>query len=464
MLKEHGQLMAALLKAADLLAVLTAWALGYALRYNAWTSDPAGHPPFQRFLTPAALSLLLTFVLYSRAGLYRPKRAKSLLQEMLQTGRTVVVAWGLTYMLANFTSIRPVPRLLMLCVLASWLVVAVTERLVGRTILRSLRRRGWNCRSAAIVGTGRLAQRTHQALQRESWTGIIVNYFVGNGDAQSQLEGLPVYSGLDKINEILAEHPVDAVFVSLSNNDNGHIRQVLDKLSSANVAVSIVPDLLPFNLLQRDVTLLAGMPIISMTHSPQHGWNSLVKRAFDMVVSGLAIVVLALPMMLISLAIKLTSRGPVLFRQERASLAGRTFGILKFRTMMVDAEKETGPVMATRGDPRVTRLGRFMRKTSLDELPQFFNVFMGQMSLVGPRPERPELIQNFRHDVPRYMLRHRVKAGLTGWAQVNGLRGQTSIRKRIQYDLYYVTNWSFGLDLRILAMTPLTFLGHANAY
>ncbi len=169
-------------------------------------------------------------------------------------------------------------------------------------------------------------------------------------------------------------------------------------------------------------------------------------------------------MMLIAAGVKLSSRGPVFYRQVRISTAGKPFDIIKFRTMRTDAEAESGPVWAARFDSRVTPLGRFLRRTSLDELPQLFNVLMGDMSLVGPRPERPELIDGFRHVVPRYMLRHHVKAGITGWAQINGLRGQTSLRKRIQYDLYYIKNWSLWLDLKILLLTPFWGLIHRNAY
>jgi putative colanic acid biosynthesis UDP-glucose lipid carrier transferase len=189
-----------------------------------------------------------------------------------------------------------------------------------------------------------------------------------------------------------------------------------------------------------------------------------LKRAFDLLVSAVSLPLLVLPMLLIALGVKWSSPGPVFYRQERASLGGKPFQILKFRTMVVDAEKSVGPVWAFDNDSRATRFGRFLRRTSLDELPQLLNVLWGDMSLVGPRPERPELIERFRHQVPRYMLRHHVKAGLTGWAQVHGLRGRTSLRKRIQYDLYYIRHWTFGLDLWILALTPFRGLVNPNAY
>ena len=201
-----------------------------------------------------------------------------------------------------------------------------------------------------------------------------------------------------------------------------------------------------------------------MTHSPQHGWNSVSKRILDIFGSIAAMVVFAIPMIIFAAAVKLTSRGPVFYCQKRASLGDRVFTIVKFRTMIDNAEAGTGAVWASSDDVRVTWIGRFLRRTSLDELPQLFNVLLGQMSLVGPRPERPELIQRFRENVPRYMLRNQVKAGMTGWAQVNGLRGGTSLRKRVQYDLYYISNWSLGLDLWILFVSLFRGFINPHAY
>lgn len=198
---------------------------------------------------------------------------------------------------------------------------------------------------------------------------------------------------------------------------------------------------------------LDGLPIVSLQSSPLYGWNSVFKRAFDLGFGSLILVMVSPLMALIALLIKLTSKGPVLYRQERVGMDGHTFEMLKFRTMKEDAESETGPVWAKENDSRRTSIGRFLRKTSLDELPQLFNVLKGEMSLVGPRPERPVFVEKFRNSIPSYALRHKIKAGMTGWAQVNGWRGNTSLEKRIEHDLYYIQNWSIGFDLRILFMT-----------
>ena len=239
---------------------------------------------------------------------------------------------------------------------------------------------------------------------------------------------------------------------------------MLNTLSGFVTDVCFVPDMPAPSLLRRQVSQLGALPIVSLTHTPQEGWNCLLKRGFDIVASLAALVVLSPLMLVIAAAVRCSGPGPVLYHQTRMSLGGRAFRLLKFRTMVSGAEDETGAVMAQRDDPRVTRVGRLLRRTSLDELPQLLNVLAGQMSLVGPRPERPELIDRFAHEVPRYLLRQQVKAGITGLAQVYGLRGRTSMRRRIRYDVFYVNNWTFGLDLRILVLTLTRGLINPNAY
>jgi Undecaprenyl-phosphate glucose phosphotransferase len=225
--------------------------------------------------------------------------------------------------------------------------------------------------------------------------------------------------------------------------------------------VADVPNLAGVSL---TTTFFEGMPIVGLRESPHYGVNIVVKRLMDIGIASVALLILSPLMLTIAAAIKLTSRGPVFYRQERCGLNGRSFRMLKFRSMRPDAEESTGPVWAAKGDQRTTRLGKFLRKTSLDELPQFLNVLKGDMSVVGPRPERPQFIEKFRKTIPNYMARHAVKCGITGWAQVNGWRGNTSLRKRIQFDLYYIVHWNPVFDLKIMFMTVWNGLVHRNAY
>jgi Undecaprenyl-phosphate glucose phosphotransferase len=239
---------------------------------------------------------------------------------------------------------------------------------------------------------------------------------------------------------------------------------VLQEVGRTVADVRVVPDLLQYITFRAGVEDMDGLPVVHLTQVPMTGWMSLVKRTLDLAISSAALVVLSPLLGAIAAAIRLSDGGPVLYRQRRMGLDGRPFDILKFRSMRVGAEEDTGPTWAQPDDPRRTRVGRFLRQWSLDELPQLWNVLRGEMSLVGPRPERPEFVREFKEKFPQYMVRHRVRAGITGWAQVNGWRGNTSLSKRIEYDLYYIENWSLSLDFRILWMTLRHGLRHRNAY
>jgi Undecaprenyl-phosphate glucose phosphotransferase len=266
------------------------------------------------------------------------------------------------------------------------------------------------------------------------------------------LRGLPVYGPLSDLRRILEDYPVDSVFIALPTDLVHRTDELLTALQTSTADVRIVPEFNPTYAMRPNVSRLDGIPILSLRQTPLYGWNALSKRAFDLVVGTICLLIVALPMLVIALLVKLTSRGPVLYKQRRMGLDGYEFDMCKFRTMRADAEAD-GPVWSQREDPRRTRIGAFLRRTSLDELPNLFNVLKGDMSLVGPRPERPEFIEQFKHEIPQYMLRHKMKAGMTGIAQIRGYRGDTSLKKRIQHDVHYIKNWSLGLDIRIMAET-----------
>jgi Undecaprenyl-phosphate glucose phosphotransferase len=252
--------------------------------------------------------------------------------------------------------------------------------------------------------------------------------------------------------------------VALPHAEYARVGDVLRDIGDDPVAIHLVPDVFGLASLRGGMEEFEGVPLIHLRESPLHGWNRVLKRAFDLIIGG-AVLVAVLPLMaLIAIAVKLTSPGPVLLGQVRMGLDGREFRMLKFRTMRADAEADTGPVWAQADDPRRTRLGGMLRRFSLDELPQLFNVLRGEMSLVGPRPERPVFVEEFRRQVPGYMLRHKVKAGMTGWAQIHGWRGNTSLEKRIEYDLYYIERWSLAFDLTILVRTIWHGFANPHAY
>ncbi|GAB4382552.1 MAG: undecaprenyl-phosphate glucose phosphotransferase [Phycisphaerales bacterium] len=491
MLKQRHQLFVAIFAAVDAMGIVGAcylsWFIRVALRHDPW---PTAWEEF--FKQPMVVVVPVALYVFSVFGLYRPRRDRSLWGEQGGVIKASLVTIGvmlvgLTLSGSDFLSARSGPALgpwgwadtpgkVQLTWLAILMPVWVgVQRVIVRLILRSLRKRGWNLRHVAIIGTGRLGQIACQTITRNSWTGLSVSYFVSHHERTARKTCLnrPVFGGLGELERVLETHPVDSVYVALPSQLAGQLSDVLLRLERFAVDVRIVPDVNP-RYLPRNMTVseLEGMPILSYRECPMYGLGGFSKRALDILGAAVALVGFAPLMAVIAILIRLSSPGPVLYRQQRVSLGGATFWIYKFRTMYVDADRHT-PKPASgdriegwtdRNDPRVTPVGRWLRRTSLDELPQLFNVLRGDMSLVGPRPERPELIQRFREDWRGYMLRQHAKAGMTGWAQVNGLRGQTSLRKRLQYDLFYIRHWSLLFDLRILFMTMYRGFVHRNAH
>jgi Undecaprenyl-phosphate glucose phosphotransferase len=344
-----------------------------------------------------------------------------------------------------------------------------------RLVLREVRRRGRNLRHVAVIGVGRLGQIACRTISRNSWTGLNVAYFISHHPQTRRTVCLekPVRGGLDSLEAVLEQHTVDAVYVAVPNAQAAAVPSILLALEKFAVDVRIVPDVHPRFVPQSMVmSELDGMPVLSYRECPSSGLGGLTKRGVDIAGALAGLLIFSPLLALIALWVRAGSRGPVIFRQKRVSLGGKIFEIYKFRTMYHVEDEDSAPEAwrgltekwTARDDPRITPIGRWLRRTSLDELPQLINVLRGHMSLVGPRPERPELIQRFREDWRGYMLRQHVKAGMTGWAQVNGLRGDTSLRKRLQYDLFYVRHWSLWFDLRILWLTVFRGFVHRNAH
>jgi putative colanic acid biosynthesis UDP-glucose lipid carrier transferase len=332
--------------------------------------------------------------------------------------------------------------------------------------LRELRRRGYNLRRIVIVGAGDLGREIAERIRRMPWSGLEVLAFYDDDRSLhgTKLAAVPVAGSPDDLLRDLERSPVDQIWVALPLRAEARIRQLLEALRQHSVQVRFVPDIFNFSLLRHSVTEIAGLPVINLTESPLEGPNLLLKNIEDFVLSLLILIVTAPLMLAIAIGVKLSSRGPVFYRQERVTWNGERFHILKFRSMPVDAEARSGPVWSTCGEHRATPFGAFLRRTSLDELPQFFNTLRGEMSIVGPRPERPEFVARFKREVPGYMQKHLVKAGITGWAQVNDLRGDSDLHERIRYDLYYIENWSLWFDLRIMALTFVHLFRTRNAH
>ena len=459
-LKPHATVFLGVLRLVDPALAVAVGLVAYRLYLGDW--PPADH--YLVFLGTGAMTIAALFPLFS---LYEPQRGISLAEEL----RRLVLAWGMLAALSGGMIFATkmgdaFSRVWVSTWLAGGLVATVLARLSVRLALRQLRRHGRNLRHIAIVGAGTLGSDIAERLRETPWAGFQVVGFYDDDPAKhrTQVAGIAVLGSPDDLAQAVAAGGIDQVWIALPLRAEPRIRAILDSLQSETIEVRFVPDIYNFALLHHSVTEIAGLPVINLTESPLQGANVAIKALEDLALSGLFLVATAPVMALVAAGVKLSSAGPVFYRQERVTWNGERFWMLKFRTMPVDAEAASGPVWADPTQRRATPFGAFIRRWSLDELPQFINVLKGEMSIVGPRPERPEFVERFKQEIPRYMQKHLVKAGITGWAQVNDLRGQTDLSERIRYDLYYIENWSVWFDLRIIALTLGHLIRTRNAY
>jgi len=439
---------------ADALLIGGAWIVAYSLRFHAGIPAPHGIPDVEVYAAALLAIVPVGILLLRSQGVYEPQRTGSLLREaglvLRATAIGVSLLVVLNFFLRGYLFSRGV--VLLFSVLAPLFVMGL--RTGVRSALRAARRRGHNLRYVIVVGSGRLAEETIERIHAHPESGLRVRGVLTDELVTGRkVGGVEVIGRLGALKSKLLEARVDQVIVALPRNAGDGLEKVLRDLDDEMVSVQLVPDLVDFLTLRSSVESLDGLPIIALRESPIVGWAALQKRSFDVVLSFLGLLVAAPIVAALSLAIWLTSGRPLLHRQERMGLDGRTFTLIKLRSMTPDAEPADEAVWPTLDDPRVTKLGRWLRRTGFDELPQLWNVLRGEMSLVGPRPEREVFIEEFRSEIPGYMLRHKMRAGLTGWAQVHGWRGDTSLHERIEHDLYYIQNWSLGLDIRILLLT-----------
>lgn len=465
MLKQHSHFTQLCLGAFDLIVIGLAWLLAYQIRFRFFPYSQI--PPTRTVLMNLLVAMLVSVLVLAGSGLYRPRRDRTFLFELGGILKAGCLIWIILIVALYFLQHNRFTRGMLVLFLPLMMASLVLCRGLFKTGLRYVRRRGWNLRYALIVGTGRLGQAALHKLRANSWTGIRVAGFVDTHPVvmTNSIRDLPVLGTVDQLQTLVDERGIDSVFIALPNYHSETLRHVMRQLEDTAVDVRMVPDLylsrFPMNIAISD---LDGMPVISLRENPLAGWPGIYKRCFDVFGAAFGLAIFAVPMLLIAALIRASRSGPVIYRQRRVSYGGKAFDILKFRTMVVAAEDEHGPTHAQPNDPRCTRFGRWLRGTSLDELPQLWNVLIGHMSLVGPRPERPELLEKIRKEIPGFPLRLKVRAGLTGWAQINGFRGRTSFRKRLQYDLYYLNNWSPLLDFRIVFATIFRGFRHPNAY
>lgn len=448
----------------DVGVVMAAFALSWHLRFETTLLDVRSITPWVLYAAMGWLCAATLVITLLARGLYLVKRGVSTVEYIGRLAGSVTLSYAFTIALATLLLKFDYPRV---ATILAWLLTMLfltMERLTVRRLFYALRRRGIAHLRVLLIGAGETAQAIVQRMGHTPKYGYMaVGFLDDSTPAGRQVVGAPVLGSTSDLEHVLRHYDIDEVLIALPGATHGEILDLIARIPTDGIDVRVAPDL--FQLMATAVSIdeLGGVPLITVKKGALRGWNRLVKRVMD-VVFAVFVLVLASPLMLVIAAlVKLTSPGPALYAQERVGYNGYRFQVLKFRSMRVDAEA-AGPGWTTKGDDRRTVIGRFLRRFSLDELPQFINILLGDMSIVGPRPERPIYVEQFQQVIPRYMERHREKCGLTGWAQVNGLRGDTSIEERTRYDLYYVDHWSLLLDLRIMAFTLLRVLRDDSAY
>lgn len=467
-LKGHAHLINGFVRLCDLclIAACAVFSYYYSYAYHIFAAQGIVGIP-QSYLNVILITVLVSSLVLPLFSIYRVWRGASTLTEV----KYLTMAWSMVALVMALLALvtqtgSDYSRSWMgLWFVSGWLAL-IGSRVVLRVILRWMRSNGFNHRHIVIVGTGEQAVVVADRLHKSTWFGLEISALFQSGLNQlpEWLNNKTIITELDELRRYVVSHNVDQIWISLPHSEEETIRNVIAALEGVSVEIRYVPDIFEYQLMHHSLTEMAGIPVVNISYSAIDGANRILKSIEDYVLSTALLICASPLMLLIAIGVKLSSPGPVLYRQRRVGWNGKEFTMFKFRTMPVDIEKHTGPVWASPEETRATRFGSFLRKTSLDELPQLFNVLMGEMSLIGPRPERPVFVEKYKDEIPHYMKKHLVKAGVTGWAQVHGWRGNTSLHTRIEHDLYYIENWSLWLDIKIIIMTVFRGLIHKNAY
>ena len=468
MVKRYNRLLVAFYVLTDALLASWAFVLAYGIRFESGLiAAPKGLPPFSNYISVLPFVALLTPLAFQIQGVYRLRRGRSRVDDFFAVliGSIIAVVFGQfstlyvgAYYASNSVKATGAYEV------SNWvwvlfLILNVVFTYASREAVREMLERRWKAgiglKRILIAGAGDLGRMVADRILQHREFGYQVIGFIDDraGGDHIGYRGLPLLGQLSEVSDIAQREKIDHLYVALPLDEHSKLLDLIEVTSRECIDVKVVPDLLQFIALRARLEDLDGLPIINVNDVPLQGLNAWVKRTIDIGLSALALALLAIPFGIIAALVKWSSQGRIFYAQERMGLDGRAFTVYKFRSMHHDAEETTGPIWSPDNDPRTTAVGRWLRRFDLDELPQFWNVLRGDMSIVGPRPERPFFVEQFKHRIPQYMLRHKVKAGITGWAQVNGWRGNTSLEKRIEYDLYYIENWSVTLDLKIMWLT-----------
>jgi len=456
MIRRRRQIQVGLQLMGDVLATAAAILLAYWLRFTVEIQPVTkGVPAISAYLRLIPVTAVLWPAVFYFQGLYQRRRIRSRADEAMRVVMAVLLATILLAAGLSFYRSFEFSRLFLAVFAVVDVILVTLARWTIAAVLGAIRRSGGNLHKVLVIGAGDLGRQVVERLQAHTEYGFSVVGFLDDdpGKQQRRLHGAPVLGTTNDLEGVVKQVDVDQVVIALPLAAHQRTVQLIRRAGQLLLEIKVVPDLLQYYVMRAGVEDLDGLPMINLTQIPLEGWNQIVKRSMDIVGAVVLLVATSWLFPIVAWFIKREDGGPVFFSQVRTGLDGRSFRLYKFRSMEVEASSEVEARWTRSRDPRVTRVGSFLRRTYLDELPQLFNVLKGDMSLVGPRPEQPEYVQRFRERYPEYNARHRVRSGLTGWAQVNGLRGDTSIRQRVVHDLYYIQNWSVALDLKILWQT-----------
>ncbi len=467
MIKENQKLLNKIQVVLDGLVMLLTYAIAWYIRFKTgifpqdlWVLSLRGYMYFLIYIVPG---FLLLYYVYK---LYEPKRVLGRRLEAWRILQANAIGVMVLIVVLYVTKQIDVSRRMLAVFAVLNVCMTVVERNLIRFGLRSIRKKGYNLKQILLVGYSNATEGyIDRILQNPEWGYEIRGILDDHKEIGYQYKGIKVVGWLADLDIVLPQSHLDEIVITLGLNEYTKLGMVVNKCEKSGVHTKFIPDynnIIPTKPYTEDIL---GLPVINIRHVPLTNWfNRFVKRSVDIFGALVAIILFSPTMLVVSIIIKMTDSGPLIYKQERVGLKNEPFYMYKFRSMVVQKESDEKTKWTVKDDPRVTPIGRFMRKTSIDELPQLFNILKGDMSLVGPRPERPQFVEKFKEEIPRYMIKHQVRPGLTGWAQVNGYRGDTSIRKRIEFDLYYIENWTLGFDFKIILLTFFKGFVNKNAY
>ena len=456
----------------DAIVVMLSYVIAWWIKFSSGIVNPEiGVLSFNFYMKALILIVPLYLLLYYAFNLYTPKRVQGRRLElsniiMANTIGILIVFAGFFLVLSYSEDAKNFSRSMFVYFYIINIILEEIERLFIRAILRSVRKKGYNLKHILLVGYSKAAEQYIDRIKQNPQWGYDVQGILDDNIARGTVyKGVKVIGSTVNLEYILPENKLDEIAITLGLEEYYKLNKIVAECEKSGVHTQFIPDygnIIPTRPYTED---LLGLPVINIRYVPlSNTFNALIKRLTDIIGAVICIIIFSPVMLVSAILVKTTSKGPLIFKQERVGLHNKPFQMYKFRTMYVQTEEEERKGWTQKNDPRVTSVGRFLRKTSLDEFPQLFNVLKGDMSLVGPRPERPQYVEKFREEIPRYMIKHQVRPGMTGWAQVNGYRGDTSIRKRIEHDLYYIENWTLGLDIKILFLTVFKGFINKNAY